>query len=241
MVGALLLVGSEVSRASPAGSVGRAPEHAPTLSRCVSQWNRASLGDRDLAALASAEDGTAALMSAFADGSCSLVFPSARGQAKVFVTGLDGDYALDANPLGGYAPSPSLEGQLVAQAERQTDVHVIPGSAGKIAADRNARMPTLSVKLLDAAADCQQIWTPAGSAYALVRTSVACPWVRSIIWSWSAHQHPPGSLGSPRADVRIIGWHCTGTRYGNGEFTQVICRTPTNLIEVGAEKAHIFD
>jgi hypothetical protein len=214
--------------------------HPLTLRGCVSRWNEASLGERELAAVASAGAGTAAMMSAFADGSCGLVFPSPGGKESVLVSGLDGDYALDANPLGDFGPEPSLEDELIARAERRTDVHVIPGSHGKIAADPYARMPTLPLKLLDNAGDCHQILTPGGSDYVLVRTSVLCPWVRSIIWSWSAHQHPRGSDGSPRADVRILGWRCEGTDYGHGEFTQVICRTASNLIEVAAVKAYVF-
>ncbi len=225
---------------SPATAGGGRDGQAPTLGSCVSKWNHASLGDRDLAAIASASAGSAALVAALADGSCTLVFPPVGGHDRVFVTGLDGDYALDANPLGEDGPHPAVEEQLAALVERETDVHVIPRSRGMIAADRHARMPTLRLHLLDTGADCHQIWTPTGLGYALVRTTVLCPWVRSIIWSWSAHEHPRAVTASPHAEVHILGWRCGGTDYGDGEFTQVICRTATNLIEVAAVKAHVF-
>jgi hypothetical protein len=187
-------------------------------------------------------------MFASPDGVCGLAFSSraaeATGEGAVFVSGLGGDYPLAGSPLHPYAADSSTQAQLEAQANKRTNVR-LESPGGKVIAKPHATMPIVGFNLLDTTADCEHL-LPALTGtnsfslvgYTLIKTTVSCPVVRTVIWAWSADEGTATHTGKPKANVLIAGWHCVGTNLlansATPTYSQVTCSKGTNVIEVQA-------
>ena len=243
-VGLLLMLASAgcVSQsASASQNLSLAGLTNTTLVGCVESWNHASLGD-GRQRLAEASAGRGALMFVGSDGVCGVAIPAklaqAAGEVPVFVSGLGGDYQLDADPLSGPASTISrFSSTLAARADRRTNVRVT--SNGRVIALPEGSLAHSRATLLDVSSSCHVVvFAPWDSTWSITSGSTTCIQGRSIIWSWIA-QHEDSRVHHlpPARRMWIAGWRCIGSDQaslvpGNGPavYRRVSCQNGGDTI-----------
>ena len=239
---AILASGASARGATSATATGIA-SRSRTLGECVGMWNRAPLGEGRRTAAADAAYGRRVLLFAFSDGVCGVAFPArvpgAMGIGAVFISGLGGDYQWEPNPLSGPDHEPPSGTQLQAIAEGHTNARIaIP--AGTVIADRGAVMATLRPAFMDTHADCEEVLTPSSAdnaspgIYKLLRRTVSCPWVRTVVWAWSAREGTPSGATAPPAHLLIDGWRCAGSDLTQtlAGYQRVSCSKGKSVVKV---------
>lgn len=219
-------------------ALGRA--RVPTLANCVVAWNRAVLGSgRVLDRVVAKYD--AALMFVSKDRVCGFAFPTpvaeSAGGLGPYFTALDGDYQSGSDPLTGPASRvywPSLE----ARATKHTNIRV-DGRTGRVTADRGATITTSDSIVVDTKTPCSAVvLTPWLARWSVLRSTVSCPWVRTLLWTWTDHETTARGQHLPSdSSLRILSWRCAGSDPrplgpgGPPVYLRVRCTTGQQTIE----------
>ena len=233
-------VGCGIGNASMVKGAALGRARVPTLANCVLAWNRAVLGSgRVLDRVVAKYD--AALMFVSKDRVCGFAFPTpvaeSAGGLGPYFTALDGDYQLGWDPLTGPASRvywPSLE----ARATKHTNIRV-DGRTGRVTPDRGATIATSDSIVLDIKTPCSVVvLAPWLARWSVLGRTVSCPWVKTLLWTWTDHettarvQHLPSG-----STLRILSWRCVGSDPrplgpgGPPVYLRVRCTTGRQAIE----------
>lgn len=177
------------------------------LRGCVVQWNRASLGNGHAQVRAVAADGPRALMVAFADGACGLVFPQRQAQI-----GGVGNFAVAMHTASVFGQAPFVGRSTTAYRGLRTFANragsrpnvAVDWKTGKVRRLRRARVLRSPETVIDPSTDCPRAFTRTGSVFDLSRQGVGCALARVVVDAWADGE------GRPLADGEreIIGWSC---------------------------------
>jgi hypothetical protein len=245
LFGAILALTAGCGASSAVAVTPTVPAGNPTLAKCVHAWNHAVLGTGRRFVRPVAAVGENALMFVFRDRACGLAF-SARtsqtaGTTGVFVTALDGDYQLDADPLSGPGSTAAQGSRSIQRrASRSTNVRVDPSTGRVVATVPSEHIATVPFTLIDTKTSCPAVIAePSTDFWKVVSRNVSCVWTRTLVWAWIDREGTVTKTGGSDTLVRqILGWRCVGSDRqplgpgGPVVYTRVSCRAGMRTVVV---------
>jgi hypothetical protein len=213
---ALLLASCGSSLASPSQvHADRHQQQTSSLLECVQKWNRATLGEGHFeASLDATVRRQSALMFSFPNGACGLAFSrrmTATGSRRQPLVNFEsGDYPLAWSPLG-LVSSPE-QVKLNADASKRTNVVV--NKSGRVVVRPHAHIFDVPFDVFKTPNCAHVVVVPVGplnAQYEIVKTTVSCVAVRTLLWAWTSSQASKEQAHSPSSMVRASGWQCIGS------------------------------